>query len=78
MRHVTMQLSVDPAREAWDVHVTVRDGDDRDAPPRRVTHYRDITLASVERFYHLSGGYRADVDFEEPPGEDFCRRPWQW
>jgi len=24
MRHITMQLSVDPAREAWDVHVIER------------------------------------------------------
>jgi len=57
MRHVTMQLSVDPAREAWDIHVTVRDGDNRDAPPR-IRHYRNITLSSVERFYSLSDGKR--------------------
>jgi len=52
-----MQLSVDPAREAWDVHVIERNPSDRDAPPR-IRHYRGITLSSVERFYGLSDGKR--------------------
>lgn len=54
--HTRMQLTTDLERQAFDIHVTRR-GDDRDAPPR-IKHYRDISLASVARFYELSGGKR--------------------
>jgi len=52
-----MQLRMDILRDAWDVHVIERDPSDDDTPPR-LRHYRDVSRASVVRFYTLSGGMR--------------------
>lgn len=54
--HTRMQLTTDLERQAFDIHVTRRSAD-KDAPPR-IQHYRDVSLASVARFYELSDGKR--------------------
>lgn len=56
MQHSTMQLTVDLERQAFDIHV-IRRSADKDAPPR-IQHYRGVSLATVARFYELSGGKR--------------------
>lgn len=57
MKHTTMQLYVDVEREAFDIIVTRQIIDGVERLPRR-HEYRDVTLASVGRFYGLSGGMR--------------------
>lgn len=61
--NTTMQLTVDLERQAFDIHVTRRSAD-KDAPPR-IRRHRDISLASVARFYALSGGYRVAYSHKE-------------